>query len=93
MAQQVKEPALLLLWLGSLLWHEFDPWPRNFCMPQVQPKKKRKKLPGRIEIGLNTKNQEKKSEIKITEEPDTGVFLIKFKITIQEKRRNDGENH
>lgn len=27
----------------SLLWHEFNPWPRNFCMPQVQPKKRIKK--------------------------------------------------
>ena len=32
---------LSLLWL--LLWHRFDPWPRNFCMPQVQPKRKKKK--------------------------------------------------
>ena len=24
----------------SLLWLEFDPWPRNFCMQQVQPKNK-----------------------------------------------------
>ena len=26
-AQLVKNPVL------SLLWLEFDPWPRNFCMP------------------------------------------------------------
>ena len=25
----------------SLLWHGFDPWPRNFCMPWAQPEKKR----------------------------------------------------
>ena len=30
MAQQVKDPVLSLLWLRSLLWHEFDPCPRNF---------------------------------------------------------------
>ena len=29
----VKHPSLSLLWCG------FNPWPRNFCMPQVQPKK------------------------------------------------------
>ena len=29
MAQQVKDPAL------SLLWPRFDPWPRNFHMPQA----------------------------------------------------------
>lgn len=34
-AQQVKDVALSLLWL----W--FDPWPRSFCMPRVQPKEKR----------------------------------------------------
>ena len=24
-----------------LLWHGFDPWPRNFCMPRARPKKKK----------------------------------------------------
>ena len=37
-AQQVKEPALSLQQLGSLLWHGFDPWPGNFCMLQLQSK-------------------------------------------------------
>ena len=42
-AQRVNDPALLLLWLRrSLPWHRFDAWPRNFHMPQAQPKKKRK---------------------------------------------------
>ena len=36
----VKDMALSLLWLGLLLWIGFDPWPGNFCMPQVQTKKK-----------------------------------------------------
>ena len=31
--QQVKGTVF------SLLWHGFHPWPRNFCMPQAQPKK------------------------------------------------------
>ena len=31
----IKDPALSLLWLGPLLWHGFDFWPRNFCMLQV----------------------------------------------------------
>ena len=34
MAQWVKDPAL------SLLWCRFDSWSGNFCMPQVEPKKK-----------------------------------------------------
>ena len=29
----------------SLLWCRFDPWPGNFCMPQVWPKKKKVKFP------------------------------------------------
>ena len=32
-AQEVKDPVLLLQRLGSLLWHGFDPWPGNFHMP------------------------------------------------------------
>ena len=41
MAQQIKDMVLSLLWLWLLLWYGFHPWPRNFCMPQAQPKKKR----------------------------------------------------
>lgn len=33
-AQQVENSVLLLL------WHEFDPWPRNLRMSQVWPGKK-----------------------------------------------------
>ena len=33
----VKDPEL------SLLWLRFKPWPRNFHMPQVGSKKKKKK--------------------------------------------------
>ena len=32
----LKDPAL------SLLWRRFDPWPRNFCMPQARSKRKKK---------------------------------------------------
>ena len=39
MAQQVKDPVLSLLWLWLQLWHRFDPWPGNFCMPWARPKK------------------------------------------------------
>ena len=30
--RQVKDLALSLQWLGSLLWHGFDPWLENFQM-------------------------------------------------------------
>ena len=43
MAQWVKDPVLSLLWLRLLLWRRFDPWPRNFDMPQVWPKKKKER--------------------------------------------------
>ena len=39
--QQVKDPALSLQPLRSLPWHRFNPWPRNFHMPQKNEKKKR----------------------------------------------------
>ena len=32
----VKDLVLSLLWLGSLKWHGFDPWPRNLCMLQAR---------------------------------------------------------
>ena len=44
MAQWVKDPALSVQWLGSLLWQGFHPWPQNFCMLWVQPKTKQKNL-------------------------------------------------
>ena len=44
-AQQVKDLAL------SPLWHGFDPWPWNFCMPQAQPEKRKEK---RKEIKIKT---------------------------------------
>ena len=42
LARCVKDLALSLLWLRSLLWCGFSPWPWNLSMPQVQPKKKEK---------------------------------------------------
>ena len=37
-APQVKDLALSLHQLGSLLWCGFSPWPRDFHMLQAQPK-------------------------------------------------------
>ena len=37
--QQVEDLALSLLWVWLLLWHRFNPWTRNFQMPQVRPTK------------------------------------------------------
>ena len=42
MAQQVKELVLSLLWFGSLLWCEFDPWPEKFYMLWMWTKSKKK---------------------------------------------------
>ena len=38
LAQRIKDPMLSLQWLGWLLWHGFNPWPRNFHTPRVRPK-------------------------------------------------------
>ena len=43
MVQQVKDLALSLQWLGSLLWLGFDLWPGNCHMLQAKQKKKKKK--------------------------------------------------
>ena len=41
-AWRIKEPRLPLKWLGSLLWHRFDPQPGNFHMQWMQPRKQNK---------------------------------------------------
>ena len=40
---KVKDPVLTLQHLGSLLWCGFDHCPGNFCMLQVQSKRKKRK--------------------------------------------------
>ena len=40
--QWVKDLSFFLRWLGSLLFFWFDPWPGNFHIQSVQPKKKKK---------------------------------------------------
>ena len=47
MVQRVKDPDLSLEQLGSLLWSRFDPWPKKFHGPWMQPKKKKKRRRGR----------------------------------------------
>ena len=39
MVQHVKDMELNLQRLGLLLRYRFDPWPRNFHIPWVQPKR------------------------------------------------------
>ena len=39
-AQWVKEPALSLQWLRSMLWRKLDLWTRNFCLPRALPKRR-----------------------------------------------------
>ena len=38
--QRIKDLALSLPWIESLLWCWFNPWPENFCT--VKEKKRRK---------------------------------------------------
>ena len=40
MAQQVRDPALSVLWLWLQMWCRFNPWSGKFLMLWVQPKKK-----------------------------------------------------
>lgn len=39
MAQRVKNLALSLKWLESMLWRVLDPWSGDFDVPQARPKK------------------------------------------------------
>ena len=48
-AQQVKDLVLCVLWL--LLWHGFVPWPGNFHMQQVCPKREREIMARAIDLG------------------------------------------
>ena len=42
-----------------LLWHEFDPWPRNFFIPQVWPTKDVQNS----KVGIYSAKDEKKGQI------------------------------
>ena len=42
MAQRVKDLMVSLQWLGLLLWHGLNPWPRNFCITVGAARKKKK---------------------------------------------------
>ena len=55
MAQWVKNPALTLQGLRLLLWHRFDPWPRNFYISSSAAKKKKKKKKRQLTIKLRRK--------------------------------------
>ena len=41
--QWVKDQVLPHVWHRLQLWLRFDPWPKNFHTPQVQPKEEKKK--------------------------------------------------
>ena len=67
LVQWVKDLVLSMQQLGLLLWHKFDPWPRNFHMPQVWPKKKkkeRKKGNVAVQWEKNNKKKRKKGNVK-----------------------------
>ena len=52
-SQQVKDPALSLLQLGSLLWHGVSPWPREPPSHAVsKDKNKNKKLLHRVLVTI-----------------------------------------
>ena len=63
MAQQVKDPALSPLWLGSLLWRRFNPWPRKFCMPQAWQEREGRKEGKRKDIPRSRVNEENQGDV------------------------------
>ena len=74
----VKDPALSLLWLRSRLWCRFDPWPWNFHMLQMWPKKihigkKRKKKKPLVFSSYTTVRDRSIEELQ--NRPDCKVWL------------------
>ena len=66
MVQPVEGPLLSLQWPELLLCCQFDPWPKNFHMPWVQSKKKKKEQNYR---SISISNMEAKILIKILVNP------------------------
>ena len=62
MAQQVKNPAWSLQWLGLLLWHSFSPWPCNFRRLWAQPKEEEGGEEGGVGVGEEKKKEEEEKE-------------------------------
>lgn len=58
MAQQIKDPVLSQLWLGSQLWHRFHPWTLELRM-RVCPPPKNLQMDSRTDKGIqgSYKNQ------------------------------------
>ena len=54
-----EDLVLSMLWLGSLLWHGFDPWAGNFKIKKTKQKKTKKKK--------TKKKQKKQKTFVITE--------------------------
>ena len=57
--------------LGSLLWCWFDPWPGNFLMPQVPPKRKKLNLTYRAPFSLITTSVYK----RMVPSPGSNIFV------------------
>jgi len=73
--QQIKDLALSVPWLGSLLQHRFNHWSGNFCISWAQPKKKKKRKKERnCSWNLSTK-----------ETPGTGDFIGDFYSVFKEE--------
>ena len=72
MAQQIKDPALSLLWLGLLLWCRFSPWPRNFCMPSAWPRP-------------NTTQQNKTKPQNVTKDSLHDKFAVEYSVVTASK--------
>ena len=62
MAQQVKDAALSLLWLGSLLGCRLDPWPGNFFIWTGTEEKKQPQTKTKLDYFLSQTEQPERRE-------------------------------
>ena len=80
--QQVKDPAL------SLLWHRFHLWPRKFCMLRMQPNKRGGGSSPSEEISHMEKTYNRKTAItQVRGTPEVPLFVLHQALRVAEKWR------
>ena len=81
MVQQVKDLAMSLQRLGSLPWRGLDPWPGNFHMPCIWPKKKKKRKEKNKDLIITIILLKKSHKITLSE-LDLSLQIQKTKISL-----------
>ena len=93
MARQVKDLASPR-WLWLQLWHRFDPWPRNVCMLQGRPQKKRKRVGERpLEQTFNHIHLWWEPKRYIFDQYMLGIYLVDDLYNPEVRRKQEMRKH